>query len=32
VVFFGTLHPSAATVERAQAELDAVRLPIWPRV
>jgi hypothetical protein len=31
-VFFGTLHPSAATVERAQAELDAVRLPIWPRV
>jgi hypothetical protein len=28
-VFFGTTRPSSATVARAQAELDAVRLPVW---
>lgn len=29
-VFFGAAHPSRATIARAQAELDAVRLPRWP--
>jgi len=28
-VFFGSPVPSAVTVARAQAELDAVRLPAW---
>jgi len=28
-VFFGAPVPSAATVARAQAELDAVQLPAW---
>lgn len=31
-VFFGTIHPPPAVVARAQAELDAVRLPVWPKV
>ena len=30
-VFFGAAHPSQAVVARAQAMLDAVRLPRWPR-
>jgi len=28
-VFFGSPVPTEATVARAQAELDAVRLPAW---
>jgi hypothetical protein len=31
-VFFGRAHPSRAAVRRAQAELDDVRLPVWPRI
>jgi hypothetical protein len=30
-VFFGAAHPSETVVARAQAMLDAVRLPRWPR-
>ena len=31
-VFFGTAHPTRRIVARAQAELDGVRLPRWPRI
>jgi hypothetical protein len=31
-VFFGRPHPARRVVARAQAELDAVRLPRWPRL
>jgi hypothetical protein len=30
-VFFSAAHPSAATIARAQTEIDRVTLPHWPR-
>jgi hypothetical protein len=29
-VFFKTAHPTPSTLARAQAELDRLRLPVWP--
>jgi hypothetical protein len=30
-IFFGRAHPARADRARAQAELDRLRLPAWPR-